>query len=95
MTNPYRFLRLLFISLLISSIGLYDLSSVAFAQSLSPSQELNLSSTPSLLKENLKNVRSQEDIKSISPFIADEFVFYLNKFKNSGFQGKKSNQDFS
>lgn len=95
MTNPYRFLKLLFISLLISSIVLYDLSSVAFAQSLSPSQELNLSSTPSLLKENLKNVRSQEDIKSISPFIGDEFVFYLNQFKNSGFQRKKSNQDFS
>ncbi|MBE9144204.1 tetratricopeptide repeat protein [Planktothrix mougeotii] len=94
MTNPYRFLKLLFISLLISAIGLYDFSSVAFAQSFSPKNELNLSSTPSLLKENLKNVRSQEDIKSISPFIGNDFVFYVNTFKKLGSQGKKSNQDF-
>ncbi|OIP72595.1 MAG: hypothetical protein AUK43_02995 [Oscillatoriales cyanobacterium CG2_30_40_61] len=96
MTNLYRFLKLLFISLLISLISLSDFSSVAFAQSLSPNKELNLSSTPSLLKENLKNVRSQEDIKSISPFIGNDFVFYLNQnqFKNSGYQGKKANQDF-
>jgi WD40 repeat protein len=96
MTNLYRFLKLLFISLLISLISLSNLSSVAFAQSLSPNKELNLSSTPSLLKENLKNVRSQEDIKSISPFIGNDFVFYLNQnqFKNSGYQGKKANQDF-
>ncbi|HBW58216.1 MAG TPA: hypothetical protein DEF27_10585, partial [Oscillatoriales bacterium UBA8482] len=79
MTNLYRFLKLLFISLLISLISLSDFSSVAFAQSLSPNKELNLSSTPSLLKENLKNVRSQEDIKSISPFIGNDFVFYLNQ----------------
>ncbi len=95
MTNLYRFLKLLFISLLISLISLSDLSFVAFAQSLSQNKELNLSSTPSLLKENLKNVRSQEDIKSISPFISNDFVFYLNQFKNSGSQGKKANQDFS
>ena len=94
MTNLYRFLKLLFISLLISLISLSDLSSVAFAQSLSQNKELNLSQNPSFFKENLKNVRSQEDIKSISPFISNEFIFYLNQFRNSSFQGKKANQDF-
>jgi len=95
MTNLYRFLKLLFISLLISLISLSDLSSVAFAQSLSQNKELNLSQNPSFFKENLKNVRDQEDIKSISPFLGNEFVFYLNQFKNSGSPGKKDNQDFS
>ncbi|CAC5344547.1 MULTISPECIES: tetratricopeptide repeat protein [Planktothrix] len=95
MTNLYRFLKLLFISLLISLISLSDFSSVAFAQSSSQNKELNLSQNPSFFKENLKNVRDQEDIKSISPFLGNEFVFYLNQSKNSSSPGKKANQDFS